>query len=852
MFGIGASFRKIRRSPAHYAKVAVGTAAIGLGVIGIALFFILRGVPDPTRISERTIAQSTRIYDRTGTVVLYDVHGEEKRTVIPFEKIPDSIKKATIAIEDNNFYSHKGIDPRGILRALYINLTTDEVQGGSTITQQLVTNSLLRRDFSLIRKVREAILAIIVEARLSKDEILGLYLNQIPYGANAYGIEAAAETYFGKSAENLGLAESAMLAALPKGPTYYSPYGSRRDKLMARKDLVLTRMAELGFISEEEAAQAKKEALAIRKVRQNILAPHFVMYIKEYLAEKYGETVVEQGGLKVITTLDWDLQQIAERVVREGAEKNESLIDARNSALVAMNPESGEIIAMAGSRDFFGDPSPKGCTPGVNCKFDPQVNIAIKLRQPGSAFKPFVYATALDKGYTDQTVLFDVPTEFNTRCNYDGSAPPGIDPKSCYSPGNYDEKFRGPVSLRKSLAQSLNVPSVELLYLAGVEDSIKTATRVGITSINYDPSRYGLALVLGGAEVTLLDMVHSYGAFARDGVQTEMAGIIKIEDSDGNTLEEKKERADQVLDAEVARMINDILSDNDARQPVFAPRSSLYFEGRQVAAKTGTTQDYRDAWTIGYTPSLVVGVWSGNNDNRPMQQKGSGVLASAPIFHAFMEEALKDTPPETFIKPAPAVAEKPILRGLWRGDKVIVLDKASGKLATDQTPEEYREEIAVGEPHTILHWVNRNDPRGPAPSDPSQDPQYQFWEFALQRWLRDNPLSPPPPIPAEVDTIHTEANKPQFSVISPSASDVIKSGELIKVRLRYRSTFSLARIDIFVDEQLKRSLQFPPNNNAAIDVPTNDLGSGELQLKIVLIDIYGNRSDTSLPLLLTP
>lgn len=836
----------------HYRKLifyALGFAAMLAGLGGISLFFILRGMPDPSRFDERTINQSTKLYDRTGTIVLYDIFGKEKRTVVPFDKISTHLKQAVIAIEDANFYAHGGVDLKGILRALYANLTTrDFKQGGSTITQQLVKNSLLKPDRSIVRKIREAVIAIIIESRYSKDDILGFYLNQIPFGSNAYGAETAAETLFGKSADRLSLAESALLAALLKAPSYYSPYGTHVPEMLSRKDLVLDRMAKLDLISAAEAEQAKNEPIYFRKYKQNILAPHFVMYVREYLAEKYGEEYVERGGLKVTTTLDWNLQEKAETLIREGAERNEKLIDARNSGLVAMDPKTGEILAMAGSRDYFGDPSPQGCKPGVNCQFDPQVNMAVQRRQPGSAFKPFVYATAFNKGYTPETVLFDVPTEFNTACGADGAAPAGYDEKLCYMPGNYDEKFRGPVTARKSLAQSLNVPSVELLYLAGVKDSIETAERAGITTIDYDPSRYGLALVLGGAEVTLLDMAHAYGAFARDGIQVGRTPILKIEDADGKILENYVPKPAEALNPESARIVNDILSDNDARQPVFAPNSSLYFPNRQVAVKTGTTQDYRDAWTIGYTPSLVIGVWSGNNDNRPMKQKGSGVLASAPIMHSFMEYALENMPIEEFTKPIPLYAEKPILRGLWQGDREVILDALSGQLATADTPEELKQRIMTGTPHTILHWVKKDDPRGPPPENPLLDPQYLHWETAFQAWLKENPL-PVISIPDGFDTLHTSPNKPRIYLIRPLPGDIIKQGTNIAVEVNLESKFSLETIEVYLNGKVEKSA-VNPSSPFRTSIGTGDKEPGEWIIKARVIDQAKNKSEVEAPILI--
>lgn len=822
----------------------------------VSLFFILQGLPDPSRLTEQNVAQSTRIYDRTGTVVLYDVHGDERRSIVPFKKLPKNLRDATIAIEDSGFYSHRGIDIKGILRALLIDLTSGDIrQGGSTITQQLVTNSLLTRGHStgekILRKIREVTLAIILETRFSKDEILSLYLNQIPYGSQAFGAEAGAETFLGKTVDHLTLAESAFLASLPRAPSYYSPYGAHLGELLSRKNLVLDRMAKLGYISTTEVEMAKKEVVNIKKLRQNILAPGFVFYIRDYLVETYGEQYVERGGLKVVTTLDWDLQQKAEKIVREGAARNDKLIKAKNAALVALNPKNGDIVVMVGSKDYFADPAPKGCTPGVNCQFDPQVNIALRLRQPGSSFKPFVYATAFAKGYTAETVLFDVPTEFNPMCNTDGTTPAGIDPKSCYAPGNYDDKFRGPVIVRKALAESLNIPSVEFLYLAGVIDSIETAKRLGITTIEPDPSRYGLALVLGGAEVRLLDMVHAYSAFAQDGQEAGLASILRVEDASGAILEEKKNSTNSVLDPEIARTINDILSDNDARQPVFSPQSSLYFPDRRVAAKTGTTQDYRDAWTLGYTPSLVVGVWVGNNDNTPIQQKGSGVLAAAPIWHAFMEEALQGTPLDQFIKPLPVTVEKPILKGLWQGGSIVVIDKTSKKLATNQTPEEFRQDIITGEPHTILYWVNKDDPRGPVPENPATDPQFTHWEAALQSWLVLNPIGPQPQIPTDYDTIHTEANRPKLFISSPIPSDVISKAHPLGVQLHFQSTYPVTEIDFLWNDEIKKTV-LAPASPLEIYFSLNDIDAGDGILKIRVLDQYGNKSESAIPILITP
>ncbi|MBU6415472.1 penicillin-binding protein, partial [Patescibacteria group bacterium] len=573
----------------------------------VVFAYLLRTLPDPVKISQRKTVESTKIFDRTGTVLLYEIHGEEKRTSISFEEIPQAVKQATIAVEDANFYQHPGIDVRGILRAFIVDLVSSSLsQGGSTITQQLIKNSFLGGERTMIRKIKEVVLAVRLESKYSKDQILNLYLNEIPYGSNAYGIEAAAETFFGKSASDLTLREISILASLPRAPSYYSPYGNHKNELFARADFILEKMFKSGFISEEAYHDAQKEKVSFVQPARGMLAPHFVIMVRDYLTQKYGEDAIENGGLKVITTLDWRMQQEAEKILKEGVEHNAKTIHATNGALVATDPKSGDVLALVGSKDYF------------DTQHEGNFNVATAPRQPGSAFKPFAYAAAFTKGFTPETVLFDVPTEFNPTCPPDGASETGNDGNPCYHPKNYDGKFRGPITLRQSIAQSINVTSVKLLYLAGIDEAIKLAQSLGITTIN-DRSRLGLSLVLGGAEVKLLDMVSAYGVFANDGVKNPATVILEV-DQNNAVLEKKENKSAQVLDAQIARTINDVLSDNNARQPVFHPLSSLYFPGRSVAAKTGTTQDYRDAWTIGYTPSLSVGVWVGNNDNSPIQQ----------------------------------------------------------------------------------------------------------------------------------------------------------------------------------------------------------------------------------------
>ncbi len=716
-------------------------AAVILSIF--VFFYYSRQLPDPNAWQNRRVIQSTKIYDREGKNLLYEIHGEEKRTVIPFNEISQIVKEATVVAEDVEFYKHAGINIRGILRAILADIKGGMLlEGGSSITQQLIKNAYLSPERTLSRKIKELILSIALERRYSKDEILNFYLNQIPYGSNSYGIEAAAQTYFNKPAKELNLAEVVYLVAMPKAPSYYSPYGNHGEELKSRANHILSRMRELKYVSDNDYNNALKTTVNFVGQKTGIVAPHFVMFIRDYLNEKYGEDFVEKGGLKVTTTLNLDFQKIAEIVVEDGAKRNE-IYNAKNASLVAIDPKTGQILAMVGSKNYWGESEPEGCEPGKNCQFEPNVNIATRLRQPGSSFKPFVYAAAINNGYTPDTVIWDIPTEFNPLCSWDGIAEPGVDHQTCYKPKNYDGRFRGPVTLKQALANSLNVPSVKVLYLAGINDAINTAENLGITTLK-DRSRYGLSLVLGAAEVKLLDMVSAYGVFGQEGIKRESAGILKIEDSNGRVLEEYKDRSQKVLSEQVAREINDILSDNNARAPMFGLYSLLSLGDRPVAAKTGTSQDpddetkAKDAWIIGYTPSLAAGVWTGNNDNAPIEKGGAGVAAAGPIWRDFMTQALKDTPIETFTKPEPIITDKPILNGQYQISVKLKINKNNGLLATDKTPQNLIEEKPFIEIRTILYWLNKFNPQGAPPEKPDSDPQFKNWEASLQNWLKLN------------------------------------------------------------------------------------------------------------------
>jgi 1A family penicillin-binding protein len=591
------------------------------------VFYFLKDLPRPEFFTEREFPQSTKIFDRTGKVLLYEIFEEEKRSYVTLDKIPDFLKKAVIAAEDANFYKHPGVEPKGILRAILEDLKLKKpLFGGSTITQQLIRSSFLTNEKTFARKTREIILTLGLERKYSKDQILEWYLNQVPFGENAYGVEAASQTYFGKSVSEINLTEAAILASLIKAPYGLSPYNEETKKrLLERKNYVLDRMVELGFISKEEGEKAKKEEVKFVGKKKEFFAPYFVLWVKEILERNFGKNYLKLGGLKVYTTLDVDFQKIAEKVVKEGVERNRKL-GAFNSCLVAINPQNGDVLAMTvGTGNYEDKPLPEGCTPGKDCKFDPKVNVCFSLRQPGSAFKPFVYAKAFEKGYSDMTTVSDAPTCF------------GVWGGKQYCPKNYDGKFRGEVTLREALAQSLNVPSVKvLMHLVGLNEGVEMAKRLGITTLK-EP--FGPSIVLGGWEVNLVEMVQAYSSFANGGYKIKVDPILKIEDSKGRIIYEKKETKVKVLDKRVADLISDILSDNEARAPVFGWNSPLYFENYKVSVKTGTTQDFRDGWTIGYTSNIVVGVWAGNNDNSPIK-KEPGVKVAGPIWHNFLTEIL--------------------------------------------------------------------------------------------------------------------------------------------------------------------------------------------------------------------
>jgi 1A family penicillin-binding protein len=698
-----------RRTAEHKSNKLLLVGAIALFVLGgLFLYVATLRLPDLSDLSELKQVQSTKIYDRTGQILLYDLSPNVNRTEVSFDDISQNIKNATIAVEDKNFYNHGGIVPSAILRALLVDIASLSFsQGGSTIDQQVIKNTVLTSDKSVTRKLKEWVLAIKLDQALPKDQILNLYLNSIPYGGKIYGVEEAAENFFGLAAKNVDVAQAAYLGAIIEAPTYYSPYGQHRADLDARKNLVLKDMLDQGMISQADYQSALNEVVTFKSLGETsgIKAPHFVFFVADYLAQKYGEDALENGGYKVITTLDYDIQQKAEAVAKSYGDSNQTTFNANNNAIVAIDPKTGDILAMVGSRDYY------------NQAIDGNFNVATAHRQPGSTFKPFVYATLFNKGYTPDTILFDTPIQFAPKC-----APTDFSSSDndCYSPVDYDGLYRGPMTIRNALAQSINIPAVQALYLAGLKDSIATAQAMGIQSLG-DPDQYGLTLVLGGGEVSLLDMTSAYSVFANDGVRNPYNAVLEVDDAQGNVVEEHTPNPARVLPEQSTREITSILTDNDARTPAYGASSVLYVPNQQVAVKTGTTNDYKDAWIMGYTPNLVIGCWVGNSDNTPMDKKVAGYIV-APMWRALMDQVLPTRPIESFPPPNPVDQTlKPVLRGIWQGG-----------VATPN-PDGQSETISGGV-HTILNWVDKNDPLGPAPSDPSSDPQYNNWEYAVRLW----------------------------------------------------------------------------------------------------------------------
>lgn len=793
----------------------IALALIGTGIIaGVAVFaWIAKDLPDVSKISDRMIADSTKIYDKTGTVLLYEAGKDAKRTSITYEEIPDRVKWATLDLEDKNFYSHPGFDWTGIVRSVYINLVTGKHVGGSTLTQQFIKQTIVGSEKTYTRKLKELILSMELERKYTKDEILTMYLNQIGYGGINYGIAAAADTYYGKKLADLSLSEAATLASIPQLPTYYI---NNLDDLKIRRNYCLDSMVEQKHATKEEAEAAKADPIELKKSVVYKKAPHFVDYVISQLEDDFGSTFLDQG-LKVITSLDWDKQQLAEQVITDHMDSIRNY-GGSNAALVNIDAKTGQVLAMVGSYDYYAE------------DYDGQFNVATNGRQPGSSFKPFVYYTAFTKGYTPDTTIFDLTTTFPTD-------------SGGYTPHNYSGGTAGPMKMKSALANSLNIPAVKTLYLAGIDKVLDVADSLGYTTFA-DRSRFGLALVLGGGEVKLIEHTSAFATLAREGVRHPISTIVKVEDKNGASLYEWKNEESQVLDQASTQRINQVLSDSSLRPSYF---SKLSIKGHTVAAKTGTTQEWHDGWTMGYTPSFAVGVWVGNNDNTAMSSSADGSVVAAPIWNDYFTQILEGLPDESFNEPPPINTTKPVLWGAVGTTVKKKVDKITGKIIPDECvdsyPKEYIEEREFKEAHEILYYVNKDDPNGPAPTNPADDPMFSAWEGPVQAWAAGQDGYITGETEYESCDLRSENQKPTIKISSPAdGADLTNKTFIIKTSYTVGTGRAVSKIVYLLDNIVMDSKTSSPFD--ATFVPTN-LTSGKHTLTVTIYDDKGDQASAS-------
>jgi len=779
---------------------------VGVSVLTIIVFvWYSRGLPDPGKV-QRQSGFSTEILDRTGETVLYDVITDQDRRFTPLSDVPQSLKDATISIEDKDFYKHKGFDPLAIPRIIKNVIVNQRLIGGSTITQQLVKTVLLTNERKISRKIREFVLSVRIERTYSKDEILQMYLNEVPYGGGTAGVAAAAEQYFGKEVKDLNLTESIILAGLPQSPSRYSPYIGEPLAYVPRAKEVARRMREDEKITKEQETQVVSELdkVVFRGLGTKIKAPHFVMYIKQILEERYGTNVLDVGGLKVITSLDWSLQEKAETIVKEEIDKVSKSLNISNGASIILDTNTGEILSMVGSKDFF------------DKTIDGEVNVTMRQRQPGSSIKPLVYATAFAKGYSPASVLADVITEF-----------PGKDENTPYIPKNYDGKEHGLLHLREALASSINIPAVKLLALVGVDEVLSQGYKMGFTTLTPTKetlSRVGLSMALGGADIKLIDMVSAYSVFVNGGLKVEPVAILRIEDSAGKVIFENKElRKEKVLDERVGFLINSILSDNNARLLTFGPNSYLNLGSRAVAVKTGTTNDLRDNWTVGWSRDTIVGVWVGNNNNDKMRNVASGVSGAAPIWRRQILDVLTKRPDKPFTPPD--------------GVSQVEVDRISGFPAHDGFAS-YKEWFINGSipsgPDTIHTKLKvcKSDPNKLA--DPISVSQGNYdekeyvvikendpltakglWQKGINEWIvkQTDSLYKPP-----TEVCGSSASM-DIQIVSPSDRSRV-NGDSVTFRINVVSSKPIVEVKLFVDDTLEQTFTEEPYLSRAISLST--------------------------------
>ncbi|MEI8143231.1 MAG: transglycosylase domain-containing protein [Candidatus Berkelbacteria bacterium] len=792
--------------------------------IGLAFVWFAKDLPTPNNIANRKPTMSTKIYDRTGTILLYEA-GDQKRTIITSADIPQTVKDATVAAEDTRFYQHNGFDTRGIFMALYEKITgkTRVTRGGSTITQQYVKNSFLTADRSLIRKFKELILSIELEAMYSKDQILTMYLNEIPYGNNTGGIEAASQMYYGKPAKELDLAQSATLVAIPQSPTRLSPYGTHLDQLVERRNYVLNQMVKIGKITVEQADEAKKEdtttlGTVVKPKRESMKAPHFAMYVLNDLAEKYGDDKIQKEGLRVVTTLDMDKQKVAEDTIANNIKQLTSH-GANNAALVSVDPKTGQVLAMIGSKNYF------------DTTIDGNVNVADSRRQPGSSWKPIVYSTLFKGKYSPSSTIFDLTTDFG----------------GGYIPHDADEKNRGPLTARQSLANSLNIPAIKSVMVAGIDNTIKTAVELGITGIDSAAQRktYGASFGIGVAEVKPIDMANAFSAFANGGYKSDITSVLQVYDANNKLIyDNEKEKAEpkKVLEPEIAYEIASMMSDNDARALVFGSRSALYFPDRTVAAKTGTTSDNKDAWTVGYTPSLSTAIWVGNTRGEPMKVGTFGSDIAGPIFHQFMVGALKSVPNEDFVKPSTI--------------QTLTVARYSNKLPSDTTTETITDIFAPWQIPTEkddsfsrLNVCSNDGKLAPAGATSSlivekifanihsEMPNNSNWENPVRGWLINAGFALDPP----TETCDLSAVAPSISITSPKDQSTVTGSADITVSVN--TAISVNQVEIKIDNISVATLTTAPYSAT---YNFDSLSGGNHTITAIITDGLNKTASTSI------
>jgi len=797
---------------------------IGIGFLALIFLFVWfsKDLPTPSKVVRRD-GYSSKVYDRNGNP-LHDIYSEAKRDPVSFEDIPDYLKKATVAVEDKDFYKHKGFDPLTPFRIVKNVFYFGKVTGGSTLTQQLTRNVLLTTERSLTRKIKELILSIQIDSKYSKDEILSMYLNEAPYGGASWGVEPAAQQYFGKSVKELNLAESAIMAGLPQLPSVYSPFSKTPKAYVSRTKHVLNRMVEDGYISRELATETMKqvENYEFNNKSSVIKAPHFVFWIKELLTEKYGEEVVEGGGLKITTTLDLDLQEETQKIVTEEIDKAEKL-EITNGAALVLDPENGQVLAMVGSRDYFSK------------KTDGNFNVVTQaLRQPGSAIKPITYLAGIKKGMTASTMIMDTPVTFKV---------PG---QKDYSPKNYNGKFNGPMSLRNALGNSINTIAVKTLANVGVEDMLKLSYDMGLSTLKptkENLSKFGFAVTLGGAEVRMIELASAYTAFANGGTSMKPVGILKVEDRNGRILEEyKAPDGKKVMTPQEAFLISDILSDNSARELTFGAVNGLQVPRYQVAVKTGTTNDKKDNWVIGWTPNLLSVVWVGNNNNAPMGRIASGVSGATPIWKRIMVYSLPKRDKKEFSIP----------------DKIINLevDRISGYLAHNNFPSRSEYFIDGTQPSTPdpIH-LNLKICRGITglatpediangnydtkeffklvENDPVSNDGINRWQEGIDKWIseqsdRDKYFPP--------ENFCRNDGKVSVSIDTPSNESTVSSQ--FDIRINTNSLKKIVEVKLWINGIEKKVWTERP-----FEITINDLIDGPHTIKVRAVDRDGNSQE---------